>query len=129
VGIYFLKVKEIFESLPTYQWLEKHGITPTTDGAYDLTDLEDALTTEAGVKPAIHCKGHSLSAVEWFFNVRGSVIDGEFVHIDTPENAGCPQTGIRYIPKQSKSDTRSSMSQEDFSSEVVSEPAQNVLSA
>ncbi|KAF5368614.1 hypothetical protein D9758_002208 [Tetrapyrgos nigripes] len=83
-------------TLPTYTWLQNQGITPSSSKTFTLSELEDALQQEAGVKPALTCSGSNLNAISWYFNLKGSVIDGKFVAIDSPEASGCPSSGIKY---------------------------------
>ncbi|KAK7038254.1 RNase Gf29 [Favolaschia claudopus] len=84
------------ETLPTYTWLANQGITPSSTATYTLNSLNSALKSESGYYPVLDCQGHNLDSISWYFHLRGSVIDGEFVQIDAPEKGNCPSTGIIY---------------------------------
>ena len=45
---YFESVVALFQTLPTYSWLESQGITPSATATYRLTDLISALQTASG---------------------------------------------------------------------------------
>ncbi|KAI0778700.1 RNase Gf29 [Trametes elegans] len=96
---FFETVVKLFKTLPTYKFLSDAGITPSTSKTFTLSELTDALKSAAGVTPALNCDGSSLNAIEWYFNLKGSVIDGEFVAIDAPEKGSCKSSGIKYPPK------------------------------
>ncbi|KAJ7073784.1 ribonuclease T2-like protein [Mycena amicta] len=98
---FFQIVVNLFQTLPTYTWLAKHGIVPSATGTHTLQSLKDALQTEAGVIPALDCQGNTLDSVSWYFNLRGSLLEASpgFVAIDAPEEGNCPNSGIRYPPK------------------------------
>ncbi|KAF5385398.1 hypothetical protein D9615_001247 [Tricholomella constricta] len=68
------------ESLPTYTWLASAGITPSSTATYTLAALTSALkTASGGFTPALDCQSGSLNAISWYFNLKGSAIDGVFV--------------------------------------------------
>lgn len=66
--------------------------------------------------PAVGCSHGRLDAISWYYNLKGSLIDGEFVPIskwnlfslsgvlmlfvDTPKESTCPHRDIRYLPKE-----------------------------
>ncbi|KAF5348095.1 hypothetical protein D9757_013743 [Collybiopsis confluens] len=87
------------DTLPTYTWLANQGITPSSSTTHTLTSLENALAAEAGVKPMLTCSGNDLNQIAWYFNLKGSLIDGVFAPIDSPEASSCPPSGILYPPK------------------------------
>ena len=72
------------QTLPTYDFLAQAGITPSTSTTYSLSTLTDALKNATGVTPALNCAGSSLSSIQWYFNLKGSLIDDEFVAISAP---------------------------------------------
>lgn len=49
---------------PTYEWLEKAGITPSNDTAYSLSDIQDALAKNYGAKPYLGCSGKRYNETE-----------------------------------------------------------------
>jgi ribonuclease T2 len=86
------------QTLPTYTWLANHGITPSASATHTLSSLTSALKSESGVRrpsnnyvlptypfpqfyPALECQGHNLDSISWYFNLKGSAIDGKFVPI------------------------------------------------
>ncbi|KAJ8495762.1 hypothetical protein ONZ51_g1549 [Trametes cubensis] len=75
------------------------GITPSTSKTYSLSTLTDALKNATGVTPALNCAGSSLSSIQWYFNLKGSLIDGEFVAIDATSNGSCKSSSIKYPPE------------------------------
>ncbi|KAF9074958.1 RNase Irp1 [Rhodocollybia butyracea] len=99
---FFEQVVTIFQTLPTYTWLTNQGITPDSSTTHTYTALTDALQAEAGVIPALQCDGSDLSEVYWYFNLRGSIIDGEFEPIDAPSKGSCSSSGIKWLPKTIK---------------------------
>ncbi|RPD65087.1 ribonuclease T2 [Lentinus tigrinus ALCF2SS1-7] len=105
---FFQTVVKLFKTLPTYEWLADAGITPDSSKTYTLTTLTNALKSASGVTPALNCDGSSLNAIEWYFNLKGSVIDGDFVAIDAPSKGSCGSSGIKYPPKSGGTSTTTS---------------------
>lgn len=99
---FFETVVRVFKTLPTYDWLAQAGITPSYSQTYSLSDLLSALEAgSGGYTPTLGCsRSDKLSSVSWYFNLKGSVIDGDFVPINTPEDSTCPSSGIQYLPKE-----------------------------
>lgn len=99
---YFETVVKVFKTLPTYDWLAEAGITPSSSETHTLSSLLSALeTASGGYTPALTCsRSHTLSSISWYFNLKGSVIDGDFVPINTPKQSSCPLKGIKYLPKE-----------------------------
>ncbi|KAF4573232.1 ribonuclease T2-like [Pleurotus pulmonarius] len=98
---FFKTVVTLFKSLPTYEWLSSQGILPSSSQTFTLDALTGALTSASGgFAPQLDCRGHNLEQISWYFNVKGSIIDGVFLPIDTPKKGSCPSTGIKYLPKQ-----------------------------
>ncbi|PPQ73380.1 hypothetical protein CVT26_015483 [Gymnopilus dilepis] len=97
--IFFENVVNLFQTLPTYTWLANEGITPTTSKTFTLSQLTSALKSQSGFTPMLTCDSSTLSQIAWYFNLKGSLIDGEFVPIDSPESSSCPSSGIKYPPK------------------------------
>ncbi|KAJ7302122.1 ribonuclease [Mycena albidolilacea] len=42
------------------------------------------------------CSGSTLNAIQYYFHLRGSIIDGAFQQIAAPESGSCPTSGIKY---------------------------------
>ncbi|KAI0275119.1 ribonuclease T2-like protein [Gloeopeniophorella convolvens] len=96
---FFQRVVALFKTLPTYDWLESQGITPSSSKTYTLSQLTSALKKASGFTPQLSCSGSSINEISWYFNLKGSVIDGEFVPIDSPESSSCSSSGLKYPPK------------------------------
>ncbi|KXN88861.1 Ribonuclease Le2 [Leucoagaricus sp. SymC.cos] len=92
------KLTQTEQTLPTYDWLSKAGILPSTK-TFTLSTLTSALKSASGVTPALDCNGSTLNAISWYFNLKGSIIDGVFVPINAPKAGSCPSSGIKYPPK------------------------------
>ncbi|KAI1785710.1 ribonuclease T2 [Ganoderma leucocontextum] len=98
---YFQTAEKLFKTLPTYQLFDTNLISPSSSETYSLSTLSDALRYASGVTPVLNCEGSTLNSVDWYFNVKGSLIDGTFVLTNAPPSKGnCPQTGIKYPPKR-----------------------------
>ena len=69
------------QTLPTYDWLAQAGITPDSSTTYTLSELTSALKSASGVTPALDCNGKSINQISWYFNLKGSLVDGRFVPI------------------------------------------------
>ncbi|KAJ7823696.1 ribonuclease [Mycena olivaceomarginata] len=85
-------------TLPTFTWLSNQGITPSSTATYTLASLTAAIEVESGVgfTPVFKCSGSTLNAIQYYFHLRGSIIDGAFQQIDAPESGSCPTSGIKY---------------------------------
>lgn len=97
---YIQKTVDLFRNLDTYKALRAAGITPSRTRTYTSAQLQAALSTVTGREVTIGCKSGSLKEVWYHFNVRGSVLTGEFVPADPDgTKSTCPARGIRYLPK------------------------------
>ncbi|KAF8215867.1 ribonuclease T2 [Mycena galopus ATCC 62051] len=96
---FFNTVVRLFKTLPTYQWLEDAGITPSSSTTHTLASITAALKAGYGFTPAIACSGSDISQISYYYHLQGSVIDGNFIPIDTPEAGSCPSSGIKYLTK------------------------------
>ncbi|KAI0016801.1 ribonuclease T2-like protein [Xylariomycetidae sp. FL0641] len=103
VSYFFNRTVSLFKSLPTYEWLSAAGITPDADKTYALSDIQAALSPNHGGETVyIGCSGDELDTVYYYFNVRGSVANGDFVPASPDGDAGnCPDDGVKYMPKAS----------------------------
>ncbi|KIL64343.1 hypothetical protein M378DRAFT_24615 [Amanita muscaria Koide BX008] len=97
---FFQTVVRLFKQYNLHQALEDAGVTPSTDTSYSSSQISDAIQSAFGVEPQLECRGHYLSEVYIYHNLRGSVIDGTFTAIDAPKNGNCPRSGIKYPPKE-----------------------------
>ncbi|PAV22062.1 ribonuclease T2 [Pyrrhoderma noxium] len=100
---FFNTVVKLFKTLPTFTFLSNQGITPSTSKTFTYASLTSALQTENSVIPALSCDGSTLNAISWYFNLKGSIVDGTFVPIDAPSKGSCPSSGIKYPPKSGSS--------------------------
>ncbi|KAF9027364.1 ribonuclease T2-like [Haplosporangium bisporale] len=90
-----------FQTLPTYTFLSKAGIIPSTSTTYILLDMLSAVRSgSGGFTPAINCHDGSLVGVSWYFNLKGSIIDRTLVTIDAPTDSLCPSDGINTSPRR-----------------------------
>ncbi|KAF4611724.1 hypothetical protein D9613_004228 [Agrocybe pediades] len=97
---FFQTVVKLFQTLPTFTWLENEGITPSTSKTFTLSQLTTALAAQSGgFTPALDCESGALNQISWYFNLKGSIIDGTFVPINAPKAGSCPSSGIKYPPK------------------------------
>ncbi|KAK0198821.1 ribonuclease T2-like protein [Armillaria mellea] len=107
---YFQTVVALYKTLPTYDWLANQGITPSSTATYSLSKVLAALKTESGgFTPALDCDGGSLNQIYWYFHLRGSVVDGDFVPISAPSAGTCGST-VKYPPKSGSSTPTSTVS-------------------
>ncbi|KAG8914228.1 ribonuclease T2-like [Tulasnella sp. 417] len=79
---YFQRAVDTFQSLPTYQYLSAAGITPSTSNTYTYMTLANAIKASTGYTPALDCSSTTLNQVSYYFNLKGSLIDGTLVPID-----------------------------------------------
>jgi ribonuclease T2 len=97
---YFQATEKLFKSLPTFNFLADRGIMPSTSRTFTRAELESALKdASGGFTPGLDCSSGRLNGVSWYFNLKGSAIDGTFVPTDTPKPGSCPSSGIKYPPK------------------------------
>ncbi|KIY42947.1 RNase Gf29 [Fistulina hepatica ATCC 64428] len=104
---FFQSAVALFQTLPTYTWLENQGITPDESTTYTYEALTEALAAESGYTPALDCDGSTLYQISWYFHLEGSVIDGTWIPIDAYEVGTCPTSGIKYPPKVGATSTAS----------------------
>ncbi|KIO26102.1 hypothetical protein M407DRAFT_24547 [Tulasnella calospora MUT 4182] len=98
-AIYFQKTADAFKSVPTYKFLASAGIEPDTTKTYSLNELESAFKTAYGFLPLLECKNNALTAISYYFHLKGTITDGTLVPLDALKRTKCPETGIRYLPK------------------------------
>lgn len=80
---FFEQVVTLFKTLPTYKWLEDANITPGDD-EYEADDVIAALTKGYGATPQVGCSDGALSSLSYYYHLKGSVIDGDFIAIGKP---------------------------------------------
>lgn len=61
---FFATAVEYFRGLPTFEWLQAVGITPSNSTAYDLADIQSTLADAFGEVPYIGCSGPRFNETE-----------------------------------------------------------------
>ncbi|KAH8120043.1 RNase Gf29 [Phellopilus nigrolimitatus] len=102
------------ESFWEHEW-SKHGTCMSTlepDCLDDYSTGDEAVaffvrvvSLFKGVVPALNCDGNTLNQIYWYFNLKGSIINGTFVAIDAPSKGSCSTSGISYPPKSGSATT------------------------
>ncbi|KAG8965755.1 ribonuclease T2-like [Tulasnella sp. 419] len=105
---YFQATIDLFKTLDTYSTLAAAGIYPSSSTTFTLSQLTTAVKAKFGYTPAFDCKSGAVNAISYYFNLKGSVIDGTWVPINAPKAGTCPSTGIKYLPKSGGSTPTSS---------------------
>lgn len=113
---FFQTVVALFKNLPTYQWLADAGITPGSS-TYTLASMVNALQSNFGATPALDCESGGVYQVSYYYNLKGSVIDGSWIPVNAvrdifplnlvcithprlqPAKGSCSSSGIQYSPK------------------------------
>lgn len=97
---FFNTVVSLFKTLPTYDWLSSAGITPSTSKTYTLSQITSAVKSAHGFIPSLNCDSSTtINQISYYFNLKGSLLDGQFVPIDAPEKGTCASSGLKYPPK------------------------------
>lgn len=104
---FFQATVDLFKTLPTYSWLKAAGISPSTSNTYSASDIQGVLSGKHGADVYLGCtEDGALEEVWYFFNVKGSVQQGEFVATGpVGASSSCPDNGIKYLPKSSSGDS------------------------
>ncbi|OJD27856.1 hypothetical protein ACJ73_00738 [Blastomyces percursus] len=100
VADYFQVAVDLFKQVDTYQALKDAGPVPDSSMAYDLSEIQDAISAEHSQEVTLKWERGKLKEVWYFWNVRGNVQTGEWVST-SPAGSGssCPRAGITYLPK------------------------------
>ncbi|KAG8899103.1 ribonuclease T2-like [Tulasnella sp. 417] len=97
---YFQTTMNLHKAVPTYKILAAAGIYPSDDKSYTYDELTSAVKKEMGYIPAFDCNKNIIFEISYYYNLRGSVVDGRFQHIDAFTSGSCPKTGpLWYLPK------------------------------
>ncbi|KAK2754032.1 ribonuclease T2-like [Arachnomyces sp. PD_36] len=101
---YFNKTVDLFQMLPSYETLSDAGIVPSDTQTYSFSAIQGALEEAHGSEVVVRCRNGAINEIRYYFHVSGSVRSGDFVP-SSPGSArsNCPMTGIKYIPKRSRS--------------------------
>ncbi|VVT46936.1 uncharacterized protein SAPINGB_P001461 [Magnusiomyces paraingens] len=106
VGDFFETVVDFQASLPTYKFLQKSGIVPSTEKQYALSDILEALRKHGrGTYPRLGCtRSGALQEVWYYFHLKGSVVHGHYIPVNTTVAHSCPDQ-VWYYPKGSGNTT------------------------
>ena len=97
---YYSLVYQLFQKLPTYQWLVSAGIKPSTTATYTLSQIQSALKSKFGAEVYIACdSNNAINEVWYFYNIKGSILQQNYLPIDTVSKTNCPSSGIKFPPK------------------------------
>jgi ribonuclease T2 len=98
---FFKTVVALFKTRPTYQLLAAEGIVPSSSRTYTRNQIVSALRKGGGPTPVLDCKRGVLNQISYYYNVKGSVIDGKFIPTEPTTSGKCPSR-IKYLPKESE---------------------------
>lgn len=97
---YFRVANGLYETLPTFQWLEARGIVPSLDKTYSKQEISDALQEQFGAHVFFSCdRQHALNEVWYFHQIKGSLRSANFHRIDAFSSPNCPDDNIKFLPK------------------------------
>ncbi|OCK82429.1 ribonuclease T2 [Lepidopterella palustris CBS 459.81] len=107
---FFQKTVDLFQTLPSYDWLAAAGIVPSTTATYTSAAILAALgANRGGFQVTLGCTSGALDEIWYHYDVRGSVQTGDFVATDPDgSKSTCPSTGIQYLPKSGSPVSKSS---------------------
>lgn len=96
---YYDKVVLVWQKLPTYDFLQSAGITPTASHQYALQDVQKALAANHdGKEVYVGCRDGAISQIYYYHHLRGSVIAGDLIPTDSVAKSNCP-SHVWYYPK------------------------------
>lgn len=96
---YFQKTVELFQTLPSYRFLEMGAIVPTTEKQYDLSAIETALTIgHHGKQVYVGCSNGAISEIWYYYEVKGNALNGKYRPVDSLAESKCPDK-VWYLPK------------------------------
>ncbi|GAA5879383.1 hypothetical protein JCM1840_006029 [Sporobolomyces johnsonii] len=129
---YFGRAVSLFKTLPTYTWLADAGILPSTSQTYTLAQLQSVAVQNFGYEAIWGCTDNNELDEVWYgYTTRGPIKGGKF-EAAAPDGAksSCPDTGIKYLPKNSDNSTPGGGSSSNSTTEkvflnVVANGAQN----
>ncbi|CAK9441565.1 uncharacterized protein LODBEIA_P54330 [Lodderomyces beijingensis] len=97
---YYKTLYNLYESLPTYQWLVNAGITPSNSKTYTYDQIQQALSSNFGQDVYFKCDSNNAINEIWYFHhIKGSLLQHNFVPIAPLSNSNCPSSGILFPPK------------------------------
>ncbi len=97
---YFREIVKQWRERPTFKYLKKNGIVPDASKTYKFTDLQAALTVEAGAQPYVGCQSgtNKLSEVWYYYHTYGNLIGGVYEPTKCTFCSNCP-ADVLYQPK------------------------------
>jgi ribonuclease T2 len=97
---FYRKVVEVWDTLPTYQFLASADIYPSATDKYNLSDFQAALSEFHGAQVYVGCTGGDIISEIWYYHhVKGNVLTGELKPIDSLTPTTCKKSTVRYLPK------------------------------
>jgi len=109
---FFQKTVDLFQTLPTYDWLAAANIYPSTTTQYTLAQFVAALQPMHSAIPYIGCSKGQVDELWYFYHVQGSLQTGNYVPTDLVGSQGCPDSFYYYpkgySPPQATTTTRAS---------------------
>ncbi|TVY48482.1 Ribonuclease T2-like [Lachnellula occidentalis] len=97
---FFQKTVDLFKTLDSYTALANAGITPSSSKTYTSAAILAALKKSFGYEVIIQCASGALDEIWYSYDVRGSVVTGDFVATDPDgSKSNCAASGIKYLPK------------------------------
>lgn len=98
---YYKILYDLFETLPTYKWLVDAGITPSNSKTYTKSQIQQALNSKFGADVYFKCDSNNAINEIWYFHhIKGSLLQQNFIPIDSLSSSNCPSSGILFPPKQ-----------------------------
>lgn len=103
---YYTTVVELWESLPTFEWLRAEGISPSTEQTFNVQNFTDVLTKNLNHTGAesinLLCDNqNSLTQIYYHFKLRGAAVGGEYIPTKAVDQTTC-RDGFSWLPKGSK---------------------------
>lgn len=90
----------LYEKLPTFQFLAAEGIVPSLTQKYSKKQINDALTKYFGKAVYFKCNKYKALQEVWYYHyLQGPLKEENFSPIDTIINSNCPEENIQFIPK------------------------------
>lgn len=91
----------LYEKYPTFEFLADAGITPSLDKTYTFDQIAEALNSNFdGHKVYFKCNKYNALQEIWYYHyLQGPLQNEQFVKISSLSASGCPQTGIKFLPK------------------------------
>ncbi|CAI5759695.1 unnamed protein product [Candida verbasci] len=94
---YYKILYQLFENLPTYQWLTEAGIKPSNSVTYTKSQIQNALSSKFGQQVYFKCdSSNALNEIWYFHHIKGSLLQQNFVPIAPLSNSNCPSSGIKF---------------------------------